>query len=138
MSSLCCDNVNLGPMLRRLFRSTSTAAEIIAPGRSGWTLPKQRYEARLGPKSDPIPYERNNYFGRDNVIGTDLQLLGEMMSRKVSGRGVLSDDELVDTIKKMIKEGSISCEEMETALLSEAALAEDWLSPEEDEAWKDL
>jgi len=25
-----------------------------------------------------------------------------------------------------------------TALLSEAALAEDWLSPEEDEAWADL
>jgi len=29
-------------------------------------------------------------------------------------------------------------EKMETAMLSEPALAEDWLAPEEDEAWKDL
>jgi hypothetical protein len=29
-------------------------------------------------------------------------------------------------------------ERMETALLSESALDKDWLSPEEDEAWKDL
>jgi len=27
---------------------------------------------------------------------------------------------------------------METAMLSESVLAKDWLSPEEDEAWKDL
>ncbi|UCH27044.1 MAG: hypothetical protein JSV66_05215 [Trueperaceae bacterium] len=27
---------------------------------------------------------------------------------------------------------------LETALLSESALAKDWLSPEEDEAWQDL
>ena len=26
----------------------------------------------------------------------------------------------------------------ETALLSESSLAKEWLSPEEDEAWKDL
>ena len=29
-------------------------------------------------------------------------------------------------------------EGLETYLLSESALAKDWLSPEEDEAWKDL
>jgi hypothetical protein len=27
---------------------------------------------------------------------------------------------------------------LETAILSESALAKDWLSPEEDEAWKNL
>ena len=27
---------------------------------------------------------------------------------------------------------------METAILSESALAKDWLSPEEDESWKNL
>jgi hypothetical protein len=27
---------------------------------------------------------------------------------------------------------------METAILSESVLAKDWLSPEEDEAWKNL
>jgi hypothetical protein len=29
-------------------------------------------------------------------------------------------------------------EKLETSLLSEAALKKDWLTPEEDEAWKDL
>ena len=29
-------------------------------------------------------------------------------------------------------------EHLETALLSELALAKDWLRPEEDEAWRDL
>ncbi|MEM8830406.1 MAG: DUF2281 domain-containing protein [Cyanobacteria bacterium P01_G01_bin.19] len=29
-------------------------------------------------------------------------------------------------------------EQLETILLSEAALAQDWLAPEEDEAWQDL
>ena len=29
-------------------------------------------------------------------------------------------------------------EQLETTLLSEAALAQHWLSPEEDEAWQDL
>ena len=29
-------------------------------------------------------------------------------------------------------------EQLETTLLSEAALAKDWLTPEEDEAWQDL
>jgi len=28
--------------------------------------------------------------------------------------------------------------QLETALLSEAALGRDWLQPEEDEAWQDL
>lgn len=29
-------------------------------------------------------------------------------------------------------------EQLKTSLLSEATLAKDWLSPEEDEAWQDL
>ncbi len=29
-------------------------------------------------------------------------------------------------------------EQLETTLLSESALAKDWLTPEEDEAWQDL
>ena len=29
-------------------------------------------------------------------------------------------------------------EQLETTLLSEATLAQDWLTPEEDEAWQDL
>jgi hypothetical protein len=33
---------------------------------------------------------------------------------------------------------NISPEKLEISLLSESALAKDWLTPEEDEAWKDL
>lgn len=36
--------------------------------------------------------------------------------------------------KGILKEKNLS----ETALLSEKSLAKEWLSPEEDEAWKDL
>jgi hypothetical protein len=35
-------------------------------------------------------------------------------------------------------EGKASKERMETAILSESVLSKDWLSPEEDEAWKNL
>lgn len=38
--------------------------------------------------------------------------------------------------KGVISEESLSIPE--TALLSEESLAKEWLSPEEDEAWKDL
>jgi hypothetical protein len=34
--------------------------------------------------------------------------------------------------------GKASRKRMETAILSESMLAKDWLSPEEDEAWKNL
>ena len=37
-----------------------------------------------------------------------------------------------------IIEMETSKKRMETAMLSESVLAKDWLSPEEDEAWKDL
>ena len=41
-------------------------------------------------------------------------------------------------IEKLIKLNELSKEKLETAILSEKALKDDWLSPEEDEAWKDL
>jgi hypothetical protein len=34
--------------------------------------------------------------------------------------------------------GKASKEKMGTAILSESVLAKDWISPEEDEAWKNL
>ncbi|WP_457627373.1 DUF2281 domain-containing protein [Persephonella sp.] len=43
-----------------------------------------------------------------------------------------------EEIKRLIKLNELSKEKLETAILSEASLKEDWLSPEEDEAWKDL
>lgn len=43
-------------------------------------------------------------------------------------------------LKMALKEKGIIAEPIisETALLSEKSLAKEWLSPEEDEAWKDL
>lgn len=40
--------------------------------------------------------------------------------------------------KKLKPEDIKYYEKMETAFLSESALAKDWMTPEEDEAWKDL
>jgi hypothetical protein len=45
-------------------------------------------------------------------------------------------EEVLDFIH-FLKE-KVSKKRMETELLSESVLAKDWLSPEEDEAWKDL
>jgi len=45
-------------------------------------------------------------------------------------------EEVLDFIH-LLKEKA-SKNRMETAILSESVLAKDWLSPEEDEAWKNL
>ena len=50
-------------------------------------------------------------------------------------KGLPLPDYLLAIIQKRKRKYS---EGMETYLLSESALAKDWLRPEEDEAWKDL
>jgi hypothetical protein len=45
-------------------------------------------------------------------------------------------EEILDIIHFL--NGETSKERMGTAILSESVLAKDWLSPEEDEAWKNL
>ena len=46
---------------------------------------------------------------------------------------------LPDYLIAVIRERNLRMSEgLETYLLSEAALAKDWLRPEEDEAWRDL
>jgi hypothetical protein len=45
-------------------------------------------------------------------------------------------EEILDFIHFL--KGKASKEKMGTAILSESVLAKDWLSPEEDEAWKNL
>jgi hypothetical protein len=44
--------------------------------------------------------------------------------------------EVMDFVRFL--KGKAAQENMGTAVLSEAALAKDWLRPEEDEAWRDL
>ena len=45
-------------------------------------------------------------------------------------------EEILDFIHFL--KGKASRDKLETAILSESVLAKDWLSAEEDEAWKDL
>ncbi len=46
---------------------------------------------------------------------------------------------LLDYLVAVIRERNLKMSEgLETYLLSESALAKDWLRPEEDEAWQDL
>ena len=45
-------------------------------------------------------------------------------------------EEILDFIYFL--KGKASKKKMETVILSEPVLAKEWLSPEEDEAWKDL
>ena len=47
---------------------------------------------------------------------------------------------LLPKVLKFVKsvQDTSEVEQLETTLLSEAALTQDWLTPEEDEAWQDL
>ncbi len=47
-------------------------------------------------------------------------------------------DELVDFAGFLYQKEDFHEEEIDGALLSEEALAQSWLSPEDEEAWKDL
>lgn len=49
-------------------------------------------------------------------------------------------DDLLDEVFDFLKvlQTKHSQEKLEVSLLSESALARDWLRPEEDEAWQDL
>ncbi len=53
-----------------------------------------------------------------------------------SGRQKVHYPSSTDIINEMTTKEFDS--KMETALLSESVLAREWISPEEDEAWKDL
>jgi len=51
---------------------------------------------------------------------------------------VISTNLAPEEIERLIKLNEMQKEKLETAILSEGSLKEDWLSPEEEEAWKDL
>jgi hypothetical protein len=80
------------------------------------------------------------------IIATDLNKIAEdimsMFSPIVDQELFLDADLgsiLKDRLGKKLKPDVIAYyEKMETAFLSESALSKDWLTPEEDEAWKDL
>ena len=57
------------------------------------------------------------------------------IATEAAQKGLLLPDYLLAVIQDRKMKYS---EGMETYLLSESALAKDWLRPEEDEAWRDL
>ena len=66
---------------------------------------------------------------------------GSGLSRRYSLNAFerLSVMRMIKTVEAIIDEqGNVRPSEAESALLSEAALAEDWNRPEEDEAWLHL
>ncbi len=66
------------------------------------------------------------------MMSTEQDLMRELRSTPES---LLS--EVLDYVR-YLKSKSLAGEARVTALASQEVLAKDWLSPEEDEAWKDL
>lgn len=65
-----------------------------------------------------------------------LQKYKEIMMREIDALPAPLLEEVLDFIRFL--KGKAAQEGLETALLSETSLRKDWLSPEEDEAWRDL
>ncbi len=61
------------------------------------------------------------------------------MEAQIAGEATRKGMPLPDYLMSIIRERSAPTREgLETYLLSESALAKDWLRPEEDEAWQHL
>lgn len=122
----------------------SPKAEIISLGKVGGTP----LGGRIRFRQDPVPPGKNFYVQRDRSSGTDLGRRLRVMLPDIN-QDICFDDvmgALLKDIKGKFRGASKRkivadikyAEKLETALLSESALAKDWLTPEEDEAWKDL
>ena len=118
--------------------------ELIPAGTVGSTPSINRIRFRQCPTTSV----RNVYTQRYKTLSTEL---GESVRVKSPGidQDICFDDVVGDILKEIedrfggalkrkIMEDIQYAEAMETAFLSESALAKDWLCPEEDEAWKDL
>jgi hypothetical protein len=119
-------------------------SETISLGKVGWTPSESRLRIRQIPNANG----RCTYVPQDTTSGTDLGRRMQVMS-PIINPDICFDDVIGDMLKVIegkfggaLKQKLISdirhAETIETALLSESALAKDWLTPEEDEAWKDL
>jgi hypothetical protein len=122
----------------------SSKSETISLGKVGWTPLGSQFR----PRQIPTENGRSTYIQRDKTLGTDLVRRIPFMSPNIN-QDICFDDVIGDLLKEIedtfggeLKQKLISdlkhVGKIETALLSESALAKDWLTPEEDEAWKDL
>lgn len=121
----------------------NTNLETVSLGTVGLTPLRSRIRIRQISMSD----ERSICIQQDKTLGADLGERIQIMTPDIN------QDICFDIIENMLKviedqfSGALKqklirelrhVETIEPALLSESALAEDWLTPEEDEAWKDL
>lgn len=92
-------------------------------------------------------YEQLVRIHQDKTLGTDLGERVQIMTPNINQdicfdliEDMLKviDSQFSGTLKQKLIRELKYVETLEPALLSESALAEDWLTPEEDEAWKDL
>jgi len=75
---------------------------------------------------------------KENLMTVTLELPTEIES-EIASEAAQKGMPLPDYLLVVIQERKTKYSEgMETYLLSESALAKDWLRPEEDEAWRDL
>ena len=86
-----------------------------------------------------------NYYADTDSLYIDLSEKTSTESQEVSPGGVLDYDEAghlcgidIDHASQKYDLSHPELEGAENYLMSESALAKDWLRPEEDEAWKDL
>jgi hypothetical protein len=129
-------------------------SEIISRENVGWTPSGNRTRST----QDAIPFgryierdrsfRRNVYIPRDRPLGTDLEMeiqaasldvvqdicFDDVMGALLKGIDGKFDGALKQKIIDKIKHAEL----IETALLSRSSLAKDWMTPAEDEAWKDL
>ena len=80
-----------------------------------------------GKSKDLLPFNRNNIANMEtkDLILKEIEVIPEPYL-----------EEILDFVR-FLKDKAMKTR-MESAILSESVLSRDWLSPEEEEAWKDL
>jgi hypothetical protein len=137
MTSLGTANLFKMPALPR-----NNNLETVSLGRAGWTS----FRSRIQIKQVSISDERSIHIQQNRTLGADLGERIQIMTPDIN-QDICFDigdilkvieDQFSGALKQKLVRELKHIETIETALLSESALAKDWLTPEEDEAWKDL
>ena len=137
MTSLGTANLFKMPALPR-----NNNQETVSLGRAGWTS----FRSRIQIKQVSISDERSIHILQNRTLGADLGERIQIMTPDIN-QDICFDigdilkvieDQFSGALKQKLVRELKHIETIETALLSESALAKDWLTPEEDEAWKDL
>jgi hypothetical protein len=117
--------------------------EIIPLEKVGWTPSINRIRFRQDPNHGRSIYNQR-YKSSGTELGSGVRVVSPDISQDICFDDVMGallkdiEGKFRGALKRKIIADIKYTETMETALLSESALAKDWLTPEEDEAWKDL